>query len=64
VYRPARLVAGAVDPLHWSGSSDLRGAAAGDGFAIFPAGERIYEKGEPVGFLPLRPRRSVGRSPY
>jgi molybdopterin molybdotransferase len=57
VYRPAQLVeAGGetrVEPLLWSGSSDLRGAAAGDGFAIFPAGERMYGEREPIGFLPL-----------
>ena len=65
VYRPARLVAGGrVEPLLWSGSSDLRGAASGDGFAIFPAGERMYEEGEPVGFLPLRPSRVAAGSPY
>lgn len=65
VYRPARIVAGdRVEPLTWSGSSDLRGAASGDGFAIFPAGERMYKEGEPVGFLPLRPSRVAPGSPY
>ncbi len=66
VYRPARLVDGGrtVEPLMWAGSSDLRGAAAGDGFAIFPAGERMYKEGEPVGFLPLDPWRPGDRSPY
>ncbi len=65
VYRPARLVDGArVEPLSWSGSSDLRGAASGDGFAIFPAGERMYLEGERIGFLPLRPSRSGAGSPY
>lgn len=60
-YRPCRLVgAGAdlrVEPLDSAGSSDLRASASGDGFAIFPAGERIYGKGEPVGFLDLCPPR-------
>ena len=68
VYRPARLVGGEggspirVAPLPWSGSSDLRAAASGDGFAIFPAGERIYQEGDPVGFLPLRPSTIVPRN--
>jgi molybdopterin molybdotransferase len=66
VYRPARLVGDGtkVEPLMWSGSSDLRGAASGDGFAIFPAGERMYREGEPVGFLPTDPWRPGERSPY
>jgi len=69
-YRPARLVGPVeggeflVDPLPWSGSSDLRAAASGDGFAIFPAGERIYREGDRIGFLPLRPWRSSAGSPY
>jgi len=62
-YRPARLIAAPdggeprVEPLTWSGSSDLRGVAGSDGFAIFPAGERIYERGERIGFLRLDPSR-------
>ena len=64
-YRPARIVEGArVEPLDWSGSSDLRGAAVADGFAIFPAGERMYEEGEPIGFLPMDTCRIGPRSPY
>ena len=70
VYRPARIVAGGrgegprVEPLNSSGSSDLLGAATGDGFAIFPAGERIYREGEPIGFLPVCPSRVAAGSPY
>ncbi len=66
VYRPARLVEDGtrVEPLLWAGSSDLRGAAAGDGFAIFPAGERMYREGEPVGFVPLDPWRHGAGLPY
>jgi molybdopterin molybdotransferase len=66
VYRPARLVDGGtrVEPLNWAGSSDLRGAAAADGFAIFPAGERMYQEGERIGFLPLDTRRIDPGSPY
>ncbi len=66
VYRPARLVDGGtrVEPLLWAGSSDLRGAAAGDGFAIFPAGERMYKEGELVGFVSSGPWRHGGDSTY
>jgi molybdopterin molybdotransferase len=54
-YHPARRSeSGAVEPLDWAGSADLRTVALADGFAIFPAGERVYEAGEIVGFLPLR----------
>jgi molybdopterin molybdotransferase len=64
VYQPARLTDAEdlrevrVEPLPWSGSSDLRAAATGDGFAIFPAGERTYRVGDRVGFLPLIPSKS------
>jgi molybdopterin molybdotransferase len=66
VYRPARLVEGGtrVEPLMWAGSSDLRGAAAGDGFAIFPAGERMYREGDLVGFVPMGPWRHGAWLPY
>jgi molybdopterin molybdotransferase len=60
-YHPARLVPGgdpdgppAIESLEWSGSADLRTAAAADGFAVFPAGDRDYIPGEIVGFLPMR----------
>ena len=55
-YHPARLVEGdtpSVSPLNWGGSADLRTVASADGFAVFPAGDRRYEAGEIVQFLPL-----------
>jgi molybdopterin molybdotransferase len=56
-YHPARLVSEGgqawVVLLAWAGSADLKTVAAADGFAIFAAGERTYQKGEIVGFLPL-----------
>jgi molybdopterin molybdotransferase len=56
-YYPARLITEAGRPcvalLDWAGSADLKTVAAADGFAIFAAGERTYEKSEIVGFLPL-----------
>lgn len=66
VYRPARLVEGGtkVEPLTWAGSSDLRGVASGNGFAIFPAGERMYQEGVRIGFLPLDTRRIDPGLPY
>jgi molybdopterin molybdotransferase len=61
-YHPCRLAQGAnaphdqeyVETLDWSGSADLRTVALADGFAVFPAGDRDYDPGEAVGFLPLR----------
>jgi molybdopterin molybdotransferase len=54
-YHPARRSeSGALEPLDWAGSADLRTVARADGFAIFPAGGRAYQAGEIVGFLPLR----------
>jgi molybdopterin molybdotransferase len=56
-YHPSRRVAGdeegAIEPLEWAGSADLRTVAGADGFAIFPAGERSYEPGDVVDFLDL-----------
>lgn len=55
-YHPARLHKEgplAVEPLDWGGSGDLRTVAEADGFAIFPAGDREYDEGERVGFLPV-----------
>jgi molybdopterin molybdotransferase len=40
--------------LDWAGSADLRTVAGADGFAIFPAGDREYQAGEIVGYLPMR----------
>jgi molybdopterin molybdotransferase len=54
-YHPARRSeSGAIEPLDWAGSADLRTVARADGFAIFPVGGRTYEAGEIVGFFPLR----------
>jgi molybdopterin molybdotransferase len=60
-YHPARLVPGddpcaplPIETLEWAGSADLRAVAAADGFAVFPAGDRDYDPGEIVGFLPTR----------
>ena len=56
-YHPARLLIEdgrtAVVPLDWAGSADLKTVTQADGFAIFAAGERTYQQGEIVGFLPL-----------
>ena len=49
--RPGLLT---IETLPWSGSADLRTAAAADGFAIFAAGDRDYAPGELVDFLPMR----------
>jgi molybdopterin molybdotransferase len=65
-YHPARVIATAsgaasvgpapleIEPLAWAGSADLRTAAVADGFAAFSAGDRDYQPGEIVGFLPTR----------
>jgi molybdopterin molybdotransferase len=54
-YHPARRTGpDLVEPLDWAGSADLRTVALADGFAIFPAGDRVHPAGEIVGFLPLR----------
>jgi molybdopterin molybdotransferase len=57
-YQPSRLLPergglSGVEPLDWAGSADLRTVARSDGFALFPAGDRSYETGEIVRFLPL-----------
>ncbi len=54
-YHPARRRGdGSVEPLDgWAGSADLRTVARSDGFAVFPAGDRAYEPGEIVRFVPL-----------
>ena len=44
---------GLVSPLASSGSGDLRTVALADGFAFFEAGDRTYQPGEIVPFLPL-----------
>ena len=56
-YHPARLLDRdgglVVAPLDWAGSADLKTVAEADGFAIFAAGDRTYQQGEIVEFLPL-----------
>ncbi len=42
-----------VRPRPWAGSADLRTVALADGFAVFEAGERLYQPGEEVPFLRL-----------
>ena len=52
-YHPAQLKDGRLFPLTWAGSADLRTVALADGFATFPAGDRVFLEGEEVSFLPL-----------
>ena len=55
-YHPSRWVAGVgsgLEPLEWAGSADLRTITRADGFAVFPAGDRVHEAGEFIPFLPL-----------
>jgi molybdopterin biosynthesis enzyme len=37
-----------IAPLRWAGSADLRGLAAANALAIFPAGDHTYAAGEAV----------------
>jgi len=63
-YRPARWVEppdgtgsnvpGVIEILDWAGSADLLGLARADGFVVFDAGDRVFQAGEIVRFLPLR----------
>jgi molybdopterin molybdotransferase len=59
-YHPARRIAApgsaggaAVQTVEWAGSADLVGVANADGLAVFPAGDRVFQAGEIVRFLPL-----------
>lgn len=56
-YHPARMTSrdkkAAVGPLDWAGSADLRTIAQAHGLAVFPPGDRTFEAGEEVEFLPL-----------
>jgi molybdopterin molybdotransferase len=52
-YHPARIENGRLFPLNWAGSADLRTVALADGFAAFPAGDRVFQEGEEIPFLPL-----------
>jgi molybdopterin molybdotransferase len=49
-----RAGSASIETLAWSGSADLRAAAAADGFAVFAAGDRDYVPGEIVDFLSMR----------
>ena len=63
-YRPARWVEppsgtgtsgpGFIEILDWAGSADLLGMARADGFVVLGAGDRVFQAGEIVRFLPLR----------
>ena len=57
-YHPARLIFShykvEIELLPWNGSSDLRGAAYANTFAVFPAGDRLYEVGETVDCVWIR----------
>ncbi len=63
-YLPARWVElatanwssgpGVIEILDWAGSADLLGMARADGFVVLGAGDRVFEAGEIVPFLPLR----------
>lgn len=44
---------GVIEPVNWAGSADLLGISQADGFAVFPAGDRVFSPGEMVQFLPL-----------
>jgi molybdopterin molybdotransferase len=56
-YYPARLRDEGgevrVEPLAWQGSADLRTLAQADALAVFAAGSRHYDSGEPVTTLLL-----------
>jgi molybdopterin molybdotransferase len=63
-YQPARWVEprsetgasglGVIQILDWAGSADLLGIARAEGFAVLGPGERVFQAGEIVRFLPLR----------
>jgi molybdopterin molybdotransferase len=54
-YHPARWDAQSqsITPLPWAGSADLRTVAGADGFAVFSAGDRAYDAGEGIAFMPF-----------
>jgi molybdopterin molybdotransferase len=45
--------AGAVTPVDWHGSADLRGLSAANALALFPPGDRKFQPGETVDVLLL-----------
>ena len=52
-YHPARMVDGAIQPLPWQGSGDLRTLAEATVLAHFPPGDRSYRAGESIEVLVL-----------
>lgn len=50
-------------PLAWAGSPDLLTITRADGFARFGPGDRSYEVGEVVEFLPIDPLLRTGLEP-
>lgn len=42
-----------VEPIAWAGSPDLRAVTRADGFLLFPSGERAWNPGESLPFLPV-----------
>ncbi|MCA9248650.1 MAG: molybdopterin molybdotransferase MoeA [Planctomycetales bacterium] len=57
-YYPATLrrqaMSSTITPVEWRGSADLRGFAAANALAMFPAGERRFDEGEEIDVLPLQ----------
>lgn len=59
-YHPARISQEdplRASPMPWAGSSDLYTVSRADGFLRFDAGDRDYQAGEIVDFLPLTSSR-------
>ncbi len=59
-YHPARRLpdlnpdsVGRIEPITWQGSADLAAVSRANGFAVFPAGDREYEPGDTISFLPF-----------
>jgi molybdopterin molybdotransferase len=52
-YHPAVFVNGAVRPLPWFGSPDLRGILGADGLIVLPAGQVKFGAGEMVEVIPM-----------
>jgi molybdopterin molybdotransferase len=63
-YHPALYRSGeqgnTIEPLTWAGSGDLRGLSAANALAYFPAGDRVFQPGEPIDALLLDER--IGRA--
>jgi molybdopterin molybdotransferase len=50
-YHPAVVARDSVRPLPWSGSADLRGLLAANGFVVLPPGEVRYAAGDVVSVM-------------